>query len=190
MHWCKTEATVNLRKKKKKKSQDRGTHARTDLLSSKRSANCKFYLCVLQIKPKMGIIMAMVRFCHRSNECGQLGDFWHGDVFSTTSRSKYTKTGWREEEESCDLILIILSMLSPSAGASAEWRRHCAGCLTPLMLLFPMTQEPTYNSINASKALFSLSSAPVTFFCYSCSHTTLTGIQSSSVSSATQSYHP
>lgn len=54
---------------------------------------CKFYLCVLQIKPKMGIIMAMVRSYHRSNERGQLGDFWHGEVFSMTSRSKYTKTG-------------------------------------------------------------------------------------------------
>lgn len=49
---------------------------------------------------------------------------------------------------------------------------------------------PTYNSINASKALLSLSNASVIFSCYSCSHTTLTGMQSSSVTSATRPYHP
>lgn len=36
-------------------------------------AVCKFYLCVLQTEPKMGIKMAMVHSCRRSDECGQLG---------------------------------------------------------------------------------------------------------------------
>lgn len=65
----------------------------------------------------MGIIMAMVRSCHRSNEWGQLGNFLHRDVFSMTSRSKYTKTGQRKEEETHDYYLLFSKCFHPALGA-------------------------------------------------------------------------
>lgn len=157
MHWCKIEATVNF-KKINKVTGYRYTHTGRPAWLK---AVCKFYLCVLQIKPKMGIIMAMVQSCRRSNECGQLKDFWQGDVFSMTSRSKYTKTGWRKEEKVA--AITPFGFINTFVKLRERYRAKETLCGLPDPAVAPVlcNPGPTCNSLNASETLLSLSNAPV-----------------------------